>query len=75
MKSYFYSDSSLYGRHMLVKIATVCIESGRGKKQGEKFAHALPYSMLAMFKMASPALTLLRSHQQELQCCLHQAYI
>jgi len=45
MKHYFYSESSFYGRHMLVKVAIVCVESEREKKknqQEQKLADALP---------------------------------
>lgn len=60
---------------MLVKAAIVCVESGRRKKQGENLADALPYSIPAVFKMASPALALLRSHWHKqprsvLQACV-----
>lgn len=57
MKHYFYSESSFYGRHMLVKVAIVCVESGslKKKKQGEKLADALPYSIPAIFNMVSQA--------------------
>lgn len=69
MKHCFYSESSFYGRHMLVKVAIVCVESGRKKKTNEeKLADALPYSILAIFKMASPALALLRSHWHKQPC-------
>lgn len=43
MKHYFYSESSFYGRHMLVKAAIVCVEGVKKKIQGEKLADALPY--------------------------------
>lgn len=33
MKHYFYSESSFYDRHMLVKVAIVCVESGSLKKK------------------------------------------
>lgn len=76
MKCYFYSESSLYSRHMVVKAAIVCVESGRRKKkQGKKLADALPFSIPAIFKMASPALALPMSHWHKQPCSVLQACV